>query len=699
MQVTMVKCLIETGGTFALYSLLCRHGKLSLLSNQQDDDQNLSTYKVVTPKQTQLGLRVMNLFEKHPHLRKGLLIVVLLGTCMVIADGVFTPAISVLSAVTGIKVAAPDLPEGVVTAVSCGILFCLFVLQHFGTRRVAFLFAPIVIAWLICISIIGVYNIVVHNPRGIWSALSPIYMYKFLKITGKDGWVSLGGVVLCITGTEAMFADLGHFNQVSIKIAFTTAVYPALLLGYFGQAAYLSKNRNDVSESFYKSIPTPVFWPVFLIATLAAIVGSQAVISATFSIVKQCVSLYCFPRVKVIHTSREIHGQIYIPEINWILFLLCLAITVGFRDTTTIGNAYGLAVMSVMLVTTCLMALVILLVWGRSIFIALGFLIFFGSIELMYISASIMKVPQGGWVPLVISFVFLIIMYIWNYGTSKKYQYDFENKVAMHTLMNIGQTMGGVRVPGIGLYYTELVTGVPPILAHLFTNLPALHEFLVLVSIKHVPVPYIPLQERYLVGRIGSKDLRLYRCVVRYGYKDIHKDDDGFEDKLIEKLGAFIVAEDDVESETCSSDERDDGMMQASGMYRSSSLVHAVDNELTVKERFGRKKQPLAKSELSCNEPTPQVNGKKRVRFQSPDFKQPDPAILRELELLREHKERGVVYILGHSYVEATNASSILKKFAINVVYTFLRRICRGPSVILHIPQASSIEIGVVYRV
>nr|XP_024372900.1 potassium transporter 7-like isoform X3 [Physcomitrium patens] len=599
------------GGTFALYSLLCRHGKLSLLSNQQDDDQNLSTYKVVTPKQTQLGLRVMNLFEKHPHLRKGLLIVVLLGTCMVIADGVFTPAISVLSAVTGIKVAAPDLPEG----------------------------------------------------------------------------------------TEAMFADLGHFNQVSIKIAFTTAVYPALLLGYFGQAAYLSKNRNDVSESFYKSIPTPVFWPVFLIATLAAIVGSQAVISATFSIVKQCVSLYCFPRVKVIHTSREIHGQIYIPEINWILFLLCLAITVGFRDTTTIGNAYGLAVMSVMLVTTCLMALVILLVWGRSIFIALGFLIFFGSIELMYISASIMKVPQGGWVPLVISFVFLIIMYIWNYGTSKKYQYDFENKVAMHTLMNIGQTMGGVRVPGIGLYYTELVTGVPPILAHLFTNLPALHEFLVLVSIKHVPVPYIPLQERYLVGRIGSKDLRLYRCVVRYGYKDIHKDDDGFEDKLIEKLGAFIVAEDDVESETCSSDERDDGMMQASGMYRSSSLVHAVDNELTVKERFGRKKQPLAKSELSCNEPTPQVNGKKRVRFQSPDFKQPDPAILRELELLREHKERGVVYILGHSYVEATNASSILKKFAINVVYTFLRRICRGPSVILHIPQASSIEIGVVYRV
>lgn len=678
---------------------MCRHAKLSLLPNQQDDDQNLSTYKVETPEQTKVGLRVKNLFEKHPHLRKGLLIVVLLGTCMVIADGVFTPAISVLSAVTGIRVAAPDLPESVVTAVSCGILLGLFVLQHFGTRRVAFLFAPIVIAWLLCISIIGVYNIIVYNPRGIWAALSPVSMYKFLKSAGKDGWISLGGVVLCITGTEAMFADLGHFNELSIKIAFTTVVYPALILGYFGQAAYLSKNRNDVSESFYKSIPTPVFWPVFVIATLAAIVGSQAVISATFSIVKQCVSLCCFPRVKVIHTSKEIHGQIYIPEVNWILFLLCLSITVGFRDTTTIGNAYGLAVMTVMLVTTCLMALVILIVWGRSIILALAFLIFFGSIEAMYISVTILKVPQGGWVPLVISFVFVIIMYIWNYGTSKKYQYDLENKVAMQTLMQIGPPMGGVRVPGIGLYYTELVTGVPPILAHFFTNLPALHEFLVLVTIKHVPVPYIPSQERYLVGRIGSKDLRLYRCIVRYGYKDTHKDDNTFEDKLIKKLGEFILAEDDAGSESFSSDDRAGGVMQSSGISRSLCLVHAVNNESVIMERLEERDRPLEMSQIACREPPSRRGGKKRVRFESPERQQPHPAVVREFEMLREHKERGVVYILGHSYVEATGASSLVKKFAINFVYTFLRRICRGPSVVLHIPQASSIEIGVVYRV
>jgi KUP system potassium uptake protein len=171
----------------------------------------------------------------------------------------------------------------------------------------------------------------------------------------------------------------------------------------------------------------------------------------------------------------------------------------------------GLAVISVMLVTTCLMALVILIVWGRNILWALGFLLIFGSIELMYISACIMKVPQGGWVPLVLTFVFMSIMYIWNYGTVKKYEYDLQNKVTMQTLMSIGQNLGLVRVPGIGLVYTELVSAVPPIFAHFFTNLPALHDFLVLVSIKSVPVPYIPSNERYLIGRIGPKRLRMYR--------------------------------------------------------------------------------------------------------------------------------------------------------------------------------------------
>ncbi|XP_024370285.1 probable potassium transporter 2 isoform X3 [Physcomitrium patens] len=658
----------------------------------------VTTAKVETSREVKQGLRAKEFFEKHPRFRTGLLVVVLLGTCMFIADGVFTPAISVLSAVTGIKVAIPSLHEDIVIAVSCCILIGLFALQHFGTHQVAFLFAPIVIAWLFCIASVGLYNIIIYNPRGIWAALSPVYMYKFLKLAGRDGWTSLGGIVLCMTGTEAMFADLGHFNQMSIKIAFTTVVYPCLLLGYIGQAAYLYKNPGDVSESFYKSIPRPVFWPVFVVATLAAVVGSQAVITATFSIIKQCQSLGCFPRVKLIYTSKRIHGQIYIPEINWILFILCLAVTVGFRDTITIGNAYGLAVITVMLVTTCLMALVILVVWRRNIIEALGFLVIFGVIELFYISACIMKVPQGGWVPLVLTVVFMSIMYIWNYGTIKKYEYDLQNKVNMETLLKIGGNLGLVRVPGVGLVYTKLVTAVPPIFSHFFTNLPALHDVLVLVSIKSVQVPYIPSNERCLVGRIGPKRLRMYRCVVRYGYKDIHKDDHKFEDKLLQSLGEYILMEDDAEEEGNGFDDGADGKMHLPGI-QSSSLVHAVNNDGASKERFGKGKESSGNSKVSSSENPSRTNGKKRVRFETPARKELNPAVRQEYEKLKEAREKGVVYILGHSHVQASSASSMIKKFSINIVYTFLRRICRGPGVVLHIPQENSIQIGVVYRV
>ncbi|KAG0600926.1 hypothetical protein M758_11G071500 [Ceratodon purpureus] len=330
------------GGTFALYSLLCRHLKLSIVLNQQSADEELSAYKVERhPSVESLrGVRFRQLLEKHKVLQNGLLIVVLLGTCMVIGDGALTPALSVLSAIDGIRVAAPNLHNDVTVIVSCIILVLLFGLQQMGTHRVSFLFAPIILAWLVCSAAIGVYNVIVWNPS-ILKAINPYYMYYFFNQDGREGWISLGGVLLCITGAEAMYADLGHFSPTSIKLAFTGVVYPLLMTGYIGQAAYLSKNLDEVEHAFFKSVPEPVFWPVFIIATLASIVGSQAVISATFSIISQCMALGCFPRVKVVHTSKNIHGQIYIPEVNWMMMLLCLALTIGFRNVIGIGNAYG----------------------------------------------------------------------------------------------------------------------------------------------------------------------------------------------------------------------------------------------------------------------------------------------------------------------------------------------------------------------
>ncbi|XP_073104746.1 potassium transporter 7-like isoform X2 [Elaeis guineensis] len=639
--------------------------------------------------------------EKHKRLRTCLLLVVLFAASMVIGDGILTPAISVLSSISGLQVRAEKLSNAEVVIIACIVLVGLFALQHRGTQRVAFLFAPIVIIWLLCIGVIGLYNIIHWNPT-IYRALSPYYIIKFFRRTEKDGWLSLGGVLLCITGTEAMFADLGHFTDSSIKVAFVSVIYPCLVLQYMGQAAFLSKNFSVVPISFYKSIPEPVFWPVFVLATLAAIVASQAIISGTFSIIKQCHALGCFPRIKIVHTSRWIYGQIYIPEINWILMVLCLAVTIGFHDTTLIGNAYGIACVIVMFVTTWLMALVIIFVWQKHVLLALLFLISFGSIEAVYFSSSVMKVPQGGWAPLVLSFVIMVIMYVWHYGTRRKYQFDLQNKVSMKWILTLGPSLGIVRVPGIGLIYTELVTGVPAIFSHFITNLPAFHQVLVFVCMKSVQVPYVPMDERCLIGRIGPRAYRMYRCIVRYGYKDVRKDDDNFENQLVMSIAKFIQMEAE-ETSSGSYDISPEGRMaviQTSEMSVSGLIMKEAD-ENTGDSTIVRssKSETLRSLQSLYEQESPSVSQRMQVRFELLEAEYMDPQVREELMALVEAKRAGVAYIMGHSYIKARRSSSFLKKFVINVAYSFLRKNCRGPAVALNIPHISLIEVGMIYYV
>ncbi|KAF8390764.1 hypothetical protein HHK36_025291 [Tetracentron sinense] len=689
------------GGTFALYSLLCRHGRFSLLPNQQAADEELSAYKYGPSTQVVASSPLKRFLEKHKRLRTALLLVVLFGACMVIGDGVLTSAISVLSAVSGLQVTEGKLTDGEVLLIACVILVGLFALQHCGTHRVAFMFAPIVIIWLISIFSIGLYNTIHWNPK-ILHAFSPYYIIKFFRETGKDGWISLGGILLSITGTEAMFADLGHFTALSIRLAFAFVIYPCLVVQYMGQAAFLSKNPGSIGRSFYDSIPDPVFWPVFVIATLAAIVGSQAIITATFSIIKQCHALGCFPRVKVVHTSKHIYGQIYIPEINWILMILSLAITIGFRDTTLIGNAYGIACMTVMFVTTCLMALVIIFVWQRSYLLAAAFLLFFGFIEGVYLSASLMKVPQGGWVPLVLSFIFMVIMYIWHYGTRQKYNFDLHNKVSLKWLLGLGPSLGIVRVPGIGLIYSELATGVPSIFSHFVTNLPAFHKVLVFVCVKSVPVPFVSPEERYLIGRICPRPYRMYRCIVRYGYKDIQRDNGDFENQLIQSIAEFIQME-AVEPQFSSSESSSlDGRMAVIStrmVQSSSSLIVSEQEDYGMSTTIQSSKSTTLQSLRSAyDDENPQIR-RRQVRFHLPPNPGMDPSVREELMDLIQAKEAGVAYIMGHSYVKARRSSSFLKKLVIDIGYSFLRKNCRGPSVALNIPHISLIEVGMIYYV
>ncbi|KAL9265742.1 Potassium transporter 6-like protein [Drosera capensis] len=686
------------GGTFALYSLLCRHARVNLLPNCQLDDEELSEYKkdmISNPISSSFGSRVKSALEKHKVLQKFLLVLALIGACMVIGDGVLTPAISVFSAVSGLELSMSHRHHKYAEVpIACLVLIGLFWIQHFGTHRLGFLFAPIMVIWLFCISSIGLYNTLYWNPH-IYQALSPYYMYKFLKKTQDGGWKSLGGILLCMTGSEAMFADLGHFSQLSIQAAFTFVVYPALVLAYMGQAAYLSQHHflsNDSKVGFYVSVPEKLRWPVIIIAVLAAVVGSQSIITGTFSIIKQCQALSCFPRVKIVHTSSKMHGQIYIPEINWILMFLCLAVTIGFRDTKHMGNASGLAVITVMLVTTCLMALVIVLCWHRSIYLAIGFVLFFGTIEALYFSASLIKFFEGAWFPVALSFIFFAIMYVWHYGTLKKYEFDFENKVSIDWLLSLSSNLGIVRVRGIGLIHTELVSGIPAIFSHFVTNLPAFHQVLVFLCVKSVPVPHVKPEERFLVGRIGPKEFQMYRCVVRNGYRDFHKDDLEFENDLICSIAEFIRTK----GLKAYPDYDEDKMtvvgtpsIQIDGTMIPDDLVgHDLDMPGPSSLRKPREIQsPEA------------IEPRKRVRFVVPESPTINKDAREELDDLVEAREAGTSYIVGHARVRAKQGSSLIKRVAINMGYDLLSRNCREVTYPLNVPHASSIQVGMIYHV
>ncbi|KAJ7547410.1 hypothetical protein O6H91_08G084600 [Diphasiastrum complanatum] len=657
------------GGTFALYSLICRHAKVSVLPNQNSEDQNVSSYKLVLPsRQFKISLKIKEALEKSRFYQNVLLYVALLSTCMVISDGVLTPAISVLSAVEGIKVKAIKLENNIVVIISVVILVGLFSIQYFGTGKVGFLFAPIVLLWLALIGGVGIYNIIKHDI-GVLKAFNPYYILKFFRRHKQAGWVSLGGIVLCITGTEAMFADLGHFSVRSIQIAFASAVYPCLMLAYLGQASYLMKHPRDVGQTFYKSLPKAVYWPVFVTAVLAAIVASQAMISATFSIVKQSMALGCFPRVKVVHTSAKHIGQVFIPELNLFLMLGCIAVTVGFKDTTKLGNAYGICVVAVMVVTTTLLTLIMLLIWQTNILLAAAFLVVFGVVELIYFSSVLFKFVQGGWLPLAFAAFLLFIMAVWHYVSVKKYQYELQNKVPIDWILALGSTLGMVRVPGVGLVYTELSKGVPCIFSHFITSLPAMHSIVVFVCIKYLPVSTVPAAERFVFRRVGPKDYHIYRCIARYGYKEVRHEHDDFEDMLMLSLENFIQFEHQSvshqQSETDSSSEHDgDG---------SSMRVYPA-----------KVMQPSGRTGIEKN-----LSKQRSV----------DLEVQEELIFAERMKQTGVVYLLGQIHVKAKRDSSFVKRFIVDYAYAFIKINTRRSPIILNVPHTRLLEVGMVYHI
>ncbi|KAA8533128.1 hypothetical protein F0562_033339 [Nyssa sinensis] len=678
------------GGTFALYSLICRYAKVNLLPNRQQADEHISSFKLQLPTpELERALSIKEALEHKAPLKTFLLLLVLMGTSMIIGDGILTPAISVMSAVSGLQGEIPGFDTNALVIVSIVILVGLFSIQRFGTSKVGFTFAPALALWFFSLGSIGIYNLFKHDIS-VLRAFNPAYIYFFFKKNTRHAWSALGGCVLCITGAEAMFADLGHFSVPAIQVAFTCVVFPCLLLAYMGQAAYLMKYPNSSKRVFYDSIPEGLFWPVFVIATIAAVIASQAMISASFSCIKQSMALGCFPRMKIVHTSRKLMGQIYIPVLNWFLMIMCVLVVATFRSTTDIANAYGIAEVGVMIVSTALVTLVMLLIWQTNLFLALCFPLVFGTVELIYLSAVLSKIKEGGWLPLVFATCFLCIMYIWNYGSVLKYQSEIREKISVDLLLDLGSTLGTVRVPGIGLLYNELVQGIPYVFWQFLLDLPAIHSIIVFVCIKYVPVPVVPQEERFLFRRVCPKDYHMFRCVARYGYKDVRKEDHGaFERLLVESLEKFLRKE--------AKDLALESNLNEVEFDRIS--VTSRDSEVPGGDETGDLRIPLLSAQRLEEAGTSTSEEAISALPSSVMPSDEDPSLEYELSALREAMNSGFTYFLGHGDVRAKKNSWFLKKLVINYFYAFLRRNCRGGSATMMVPHMNVLQVGMTYMV
>ncbi|KAL5732346.1 hypothetical protein ACOSQ2_032038 [Xanthoceras sorbifolium] len=677
------------GGTFALYSLICRNAKVSLIPNDQPEDRELSNYRLDTPSsQSRRALKIKEKLETSKTAKILLFLVTILGTSMVIGDGVLTPCISVLSAVGGIK----SLGKDTVVGVSVAILIILFSVQRFGTDKVGSSFAPIICLWFTFIGGIGLYNLFKHDI-GVLRAFNPKYIVDYFRRNGKDGWISLGGIVLAITGTEAMFADLGHFNVRAIQMSFTGIVFPALLTAYCGQAAYLRKFPEEVEDTFYKSIPDPLYWPTFVVAVAASVIASQAMITGAFAIVSQSLSHHCFPRVKVVHTSAKYEGQVYIPEVNFLLMIACVIVTVSFRTTEKLGNAYGIAVVAVMVITTCMVALIMVVVWKTNVWwIALFFVVFL-SIEVTYLSAVLYKFAQGGYFPLALSFVLMIVMGIWHYAKKQRYIYELNNKVSGEYIRDLVANPNVNRIPGMGLLYSELVQGVPPIFPHFIANIPSIHSVLVFVSIKSIPISKVALEERFLFRRVEPREYRMFRCVVRYGYKDKIEEPKEFERQLVEHLKEFIrhehfMLEGAENAEAMSSEPIPHSTLLANDVrVVKGSTVH-------IEESLQQQQQEAAASRVSSG--SIRLNSSNKILAGAVQVQQ---GAEEEMQFVEKAREKGVVYLLGEAEVVAEENSSLLKKMIVNYGYSFLRKNFRQGEKVLEIPQTRLLRVGMTYEI
>jgi KUP system potassium uptake protein len=436
------------------------------------------------------------------------------GASLFYGDGIITPAISVLSAVEGLQVAAPSLREAIIP-LSLLILFFLFFAQRWGTGNVGKLFGPIMLVWFLTLSVLGISQII-NNPH-VLLAVNPYYGVEFFLINKKSAFLALGSVVLAVTGAEALYADMGHFGKHAIRIAWSGLTLPALLLNYFGQGALVLNNPAALENPFYLMSPSWLLFPLILLATMATIIASQAVISGAFSITRQAIQLGYLPRMRVLHTSHSEIGQVYIPFINTMLAVGVVALVLTLRTSSNLAAAYGIAVTGTMAIDTLLASIVAYALWERNIWGVVTLALLFLIVDLAFFAANVPKIPHGGWFPLVIGISVFIMLSSWKKGRALLLTRQTTEDMTLEPFLKQLMEYPPTRVPGTAIFLTTSRMTVPHALFHNLLHNKVLHERVVFLTVLTEEIPNIADEERI---QIHDLDHGAWRIFVSYGFKD-----------------------------------------------------------------------------------------------------------------------------------------------------------------------------------
>ena len=449
-----------------------------------------------------------------PRLRKVLLAVGIFGTSLFYGDGVITPAISVLSAVEGLEVVSPHFKQYVIP-LTLVVLFCLFAVQKRGTSGIGKFFGPVTLIWFLTIAVLGVSHIVTH-PEILW-AMSPHHAVGFMWAHPGISFIILGAVVLCVTGAEALYADLGHFGKRPIRLAWFGVAMPALTLNYFGQGALLLAEPEAVKNPFFMMAPDWALVPLVVMATLATVIASQALITGAFSVTKQVIQLGYLPRLNILHTSVRDTGQIYIPLVNWGLFVAIVLAVVMFRSSSNLAAAYGIAVTLDMLITTILTFFVIRFGWGYPLALCVAATGFFFVVDLAFFASNLLKLFQGGWFPLMIGGGVFMLMMTWKQGRSLLNDKLRADAIDLKDFLESVFLSPPTRVDGTAVFLTAEPGAVPNALLHNLKHNKVLHRQNLFVTVRNHEVPWIGRDKRLQVEPLGHD---CWQVVVHYGFKD-----------------------------------------------------------------------------------------------------------------------------------------------------------------------------------